>query len=261
MQTTSGMALANKTIAITRPTDQAKALTQLVQLESGNVIHFPLIEIAPLEDYSQFNAIINHIHQYDWVIFISSNAVQNGMPFLNSVFSAHTNLPKPRFAAIGPITAQTLYEFGIKDVYIPEGKYDSESLLALPLMQNMIGKKVMIIRGIGGRELLADTLKTRGATVTFAECYHRVNPQSDCLILDNAYQKQGLDALVVTSSEAMRNLLSLCNNAPWLNDVTFCVNHERVAEEAIKKRLTVKVASQSGDVGMMNLLRQLQTNI
>jgi uroporphyrinogen-III synthase len=148
-------------IAITRPAAQAQKLNALIELEGGTPISFPLIDIVPLEDYQTFNSTIEVIAEYDWAIFISSNAVQNGMPRL---LQAHTQLPsRLRFAAIGPVTAQEIQNFGINTVLTPVGRFDSESLLALPEMRQVAGKRIMIFRGVGGREVLAETLKARGA--------------------------------------------------------------------------------------------------
>ena len=97
-------------IAITRPVDQAKKLSALIEQAGGTPIIFPLIEITPLHDYSQFEAVINEIETYDWAIFISSNAVQNGMPRL-----VKTGIPSTlQFAAIGPVTASELHIFHAK---------------------------------------------------------------------------------------------------------------------------------------------------
>ncbi len=246
--------LAGVGIAITRPSDQAKKLTQLIEAAGGHVIPFPLIEIVPLNDYSSFECVIADIAAYDWIIFISSNAVQHGMPRL-----LKQKLPSSlKFAAIGPVTAKELQGFGIEEVLIPEGRFDSESLLSLPLMQVMQEKKVMIVRGIGGREVLADTLKSRGANVTFAECYQRTNPQKNVDALATAWSNQQLQAIVVTSSEAMRHLLDLALNTNWLKHVTLCVNHARIAEEPNKLGLTVLVAEAPGDEAMFNTLTNLQ---
>jgi uroporphyrinogen-III synthase len=118
-------------------------------------------------------------------------------------------------------------------------------------MLDMKGKKVMLVRGIGGRDVLANTLTERGAQVTFAECYQRVNPQTSCDVLAEAYRDGQLHALIVTSSEAMRYLLSMAGEADWLKHVVICVNHARVAEDAIKVGLTVKVADAAGDEAML----------
>src|SRR5688572_9423486 len=103
----SGKPLAGIGIAITRPVDQAKKLSALISEAGGTPISYPLIQITPLHDYSLFESVISHINQYDWAIFISSNAVQNGMPRLLK----QGILPQLQFAAIGPVTAGELQIF------------------------------------------------------------------------------------------------------------------------------------------------------
>lgn len=241
-------------IAITRPADQAKKLAALITEAGGTPILFPLIEIAPLDDYSQFEATISEIDSYDWAIFISSNAVQNGMPRLVKQGVP----PHLQFAAIGPVTAEELKGFGINTALSPQGRFDSESLLDLPEMHAMQGKKVMIFRGVGGREILAETLKARGAQVTFAECYRRINPQTNCDLLTQLYAENKLHGIVVTSSEAMRHLLDLARDAAWLKQVTLFVNHARIAEQPLQCGLKVIVADAPGDGAMLGKLICLQ---
>ena len=237
-------------IAITRPINQAKKLAALIEQAGGTPILFPLIEIEPLKDYSQFEAVISKIETYDWAIFISSNAVQNGMPRLLKQ-GIPSNL---KFAAIGPVTASELQSFGIKDVLIPNDRFDSESLLALPEMHAVSNKIILIVRGIGGREVLAESLKARGAQVSFAECYQRVNPQTNCELLANLYNEKKLHAVVVTSSEAMRHLLDLAGDADWLRNVALCVNHARIADLPRQLGLKALVADAPGDEAMLKQL-------
>jgi uroporphyrinogen-III synthase len=234
-------------IAITRPADQAKKLAALITEAGGTPILFPLIEITPLDDYSQFEAVISDINSYDWAIFISSNAVQNGLPRLLKQ-GAPKNL---QFAAIGPVTSKELQSFGVTNVLSPKDRFDSESLLALPEMHDVSNKKVMIFRGVGGRDVLAETLKARGAQVTFAECYQRINPQTDCNLLAQLYAEKKLHSIVVTSSEAMRHLLDLAGAADWLRNVILFVNHARIAELPLQMGLKVKVADALGDEAML----------
>ncbi len=246
-------------IAITRPTDQAKKLKWLIAESGGETIDFPLIEITGLNDYSAFHAAIADLNNIDWLIFISSNAVQNAMPRIQHIYPS---LPERcQFAAIGPVTAKELQQFGIKNVLIPEGRFDSESLLTLPEMQSMQGKNVLIVRGVGGRELLADRLKARGANVSFAECYQRINPQTDCQPLKKAYDENKCHAIVVTSSEAMQHLLQLAQAEEnwrtenhWLKQIKICVNHARIAEHESIKGLQIHIAETSGDNAMLDCL-------
>jgi uroporphyrinogen-III synthase len=204
--------------------------------------------------------VISEIESYDWAIFISSNAVQNGMPRMVKR-GIPTNL---KFAAIGPVTSSELQGFGVKDVLTPSShiqdgdkskvRFDSESLLALSEMTDVACKKILIVRGIGGRDVLAETLKTRGAQVSFAECYQRINPQTNCDLLAQLYSEKKLHGIVVTSSEAMRHLLDLAGDADWLRNVTLFVNHARIAELPLQMSLKVLVADELGDEAMLGKL-------
>lgn len=244
--------LAGCGIAITRPLDQAQDLASRITAEGGRPILFPLLAIAPLDDSRAFLEALEELDQVDWAIFISSNAVQQGMP---AVIQRYPQLPAGlRFAAIGPATSAELQRFGVSNTLMPQGRYDSESLLALNEMQNVSGQRILIFRGEGGRELLAEQLRTRGAEVRCAECYRRTNPQRDAGELQRLWQNRQLQAIVITSSEALRNLITLAGNAEWLRRVPVCVNHPRIAELARRHGLDVAVADAPGDQGMLECL-------
>jgi uroporphyrinogen-III synthase len=261
--------LKNVVIAVTRPIDQAKRLTALIEAAGGSSMLFPLIAIAPLEDYSAFEASIANIHEVDWAIFISTNAVQNAMPRLIKKLNGFSqtyvqanittqNFHPLKFAAIGPTTAEALMHqgsaIGLQNVLVPSVRFDSEALLNTPEMQAIANQRVVIFRGVGGREVLAETLKKRGAHVTFAESYHRINPQTDDTLLARAVKQQACHALVITSSEAMRHLIQLTHHADWLKTIPICVNHARIKEEASGLGLNISVAQAPGDEAMLACL-------
>ena len=242
-------------VAVTRPVDQAVSINESITHHGGHVISYPLLAIAPLEDYQVFEQAISQLGRVDWAIFISSNAVENAMPRIISKFGkVPENL---KFAAIGHQTAKALSLYGIHNVLIPHSRFDSESLLALPEMHDVANRNVFIFRGEGGRDVLADTLKSRGATVTFAECYRRVNPQNDTQPLTDAWQQGQLNAIIITSSEAMRNLLTMAKESKWLHHVTFCVNHARIAELPLQLGFKVMVTEAPGDDAMIQCLTKL----
>jgi uroporphyrinogen-III synthase len=247
--------LRNLHIVVTRPTEQAQSLCDAIRHHGGFAAEFPLLAIAPLENYQAFEQAITELEQADWAIFISSNAVANAMP---RVLKRYGAVPEGvNFAAIGHQTAKELALYGVHNVLIPHTRFDSETLLALPEMQAVANKTIMIFRGVGGRDVLAETLKSRGAKVIFAESYQRINPQINTTLLDQLWQHGKLDALVVTSSEAMRHLLHLAVNAEWLQHVTLCVNHARIAELPQQHGLKVRVANAPGDEAMLTCLSQL----
>ena len=247
--------LQNLHIAVTRPVDQAQSLCKAIEEHGGVAIEFPLIAISALENYQLFEQQITQLANTDWAIFISSNAVDFAMPH---VLKKYSQLPDQlKFAAIGQQTAHALSQYGVNKVLIPQGRYDSETLLALPEMQNVTSSTIAIFRGIGGRELMAETLKSRGAHVYFAESYQRVNPQKTTELLNSQWQQKKLDAVIVTSSEAMRYLLQMAAGETWLQHVTLCVNHERIAEQPRQLGLKVLVAEAPGDEAMLQCLSKL----
>ncbi len=251
----SQLSLHQRHIVITRPPAQANTLQSLLSVAGATSHLFPLIDIVALQDYSAFEAQLTRLDSYDWAIFISSNAVQNAMPYM---LKAWPQMPSSlKFAAIGPSTAQSLAQYGISQVLVPEQRFDSESLLALPQMQAVQQQKVLIFRGVGGREVLADTLRTRGAEVDFAECYRRINPQQNLATLYGLWQKKQLDAIVLTSSEAMRYLLDMveAEQADWMHEVLLCVNHARIAQQPQALAYRVAVAEAPGDAAMLQCLQ------
>ncbi|MCX7626896.1 MAG: uroporphyrinogen-III synthase [Methylophilaceae bacterium] len=257
MNSTPDHPLAGCGIVITRPQEQAGTLASLVRQAGGIPISFPLLEISPLDDYSVFDRIVDHLDDFDWAIFISSNAVQYGLP---RVLSRRSLPPTLQCAALGPMTAAALKEFGIHRVLTPADRFDSESLLNLPELQAVAGQRCVIFRGTGGRDLLAQTLRARGATVEFAECYQRILPHRDAHGLESLWHSGELHAVVVTSSEALRNLLALAGAAAWLRAVPLIVNHPRIAEIAAAHGLHAIAASGPGDTGLLQTLIDWRTS-
>lgn len=242
-------------VAVTRPVDQAESLMETIQHHGGNAILFPLLAISPLDDYGTFENVITDIERAEWAIFISTNAVEHSLPRIIKKFG---HVPENlKFAAIGHQTAKALSLYGIHEVLIPHTRFDSETLLGLAEMHDVGNKNIVIFRGLGGREVLADTLKSRGANVIFAESYRRINPQTDSQLLNNEWQQGKLDAVIVTSSEAMRNLLDMAGESEWLRHVILCVNHARIAELPLQRGFKVVVTEAPGNDAMMKCLSTL----
>jgi uroporphyrinogen-III synthase len=112
-----------------------------------------------------------------------------------------------RIAAIGRATAQALALAGLTVDLVPESGYNSEALLAMPQMQQLKGQNCLIVRGEGGREELATTLRSRGAYVEYLEVYKRVTPDIDNSQVSLLLAQDKLDVITVTSGEALQNLL------------------------------------------------------
>jgi uroporphyrinogen-III synthase len=238
--------LANLSIVVTRPREQATDLAQRIGRLGGRALLFPLLEIAPVSDQAALQEQLVRLAQFDLLIFISPNAVRFGM-------AAMPPLPDTvRIATVGQGSAHALGELGVSGIIAPTGRYDSEALLALPGLQTVSGWRVAILRGDGGRELLGDTLKARGATVEYITCYRRSKPRFDAASLLAAAP----DAITVTSSEALGHLWEMLEQPARtrLAATPLFVPHARIAELARQQGWHHVVVAESGDDGMMAAL-------
>jgi uroporphyrinogen-III synthase len=178
---------------------------------------------------------------YALAVFISPNAVEYSVPAILSSRGWPADL---QAVAIGQGSVALLAAYGIKNTLAPLERFDSEALLELPALQRpcVAGKRVVIFRGNGGRELLADSLRERGAEVDYVSCYQRSAPDS-AAVLEALWRSEQLDALTVSSSEGLRNLVDLLD-APArasLRTTPVFVPHPRIAE------LAQKLGLQRGD--------------
>ncbi len=244
---TSNQPLAGLNIVVTRPREQAAGLVRRIEQLGGKPLVFPLLEIEAIRDDRTLREQISRLGQTDLAIFISPNAVHYGMA---AIRASGVLPPSLRFAAVGQGSARALRELGIEHVIAPTGRFDSEGLLALPELQNVAGMRVMVFRGDGGRELLGDTLKARGAKLEYASCYLRSKAELDA----GAMLEAAPDAITVTSSEALSHLLEMLDEAQRriVCAIPLFVPHERIASAARQLGWQQAVVTESGDDGMMS---------
>ena len=241
--------LAGLNIVVTRPREQAAKLAQRIGQAGGTPLLFPLLDITAVQDSNMLREQISRLAQFDLAIFISPNAVQYGMAAILAAGSLPAGL---KLATIGQGSARELREFGIPTVIAPTERSDSEGLLELPELQNVAGWRVMILRGNGGRELLGDTLKARGATVEYVTCYLRDKPQQDVgALLDTAP-----DAITITSSEALGYFWQMLDESAQdaLRDTPLFVPHARIAELARQQGWRQVQLTGAGDDGLLSAL-------
>ncbi|MCX2782746.1 uroporphyrinogen-III synthase [Microbulbifer thermotolerans] len=256
--------LQGKRILITRPEHQCGDWLALLQSAGARVDSIPMLAIEPIEKgpgWQVLKAQVLDFDQVDHAIFVSRNAVQLGCDWLEDYWP---QLPQgPRYYAIGAATTSALRSRGIECVTsesIPD-TMDSEALLSLPSLQNVTGQRVLIFRGSGGRTLMGDTLRARGARVDYCELYRRVLP-ADALPQLQQYNVQP-DAISVHSGETLTNLAHCIQQAtrPALFGVPVVCPSVRVAGLAGElgfQRATA--ARNAGDAAMLAALQALLAN-
>ena len=222
----SNFSLKNKTILVTRPEDLATPLLQRINEAGGNAQHYPVIQISRIDKSEDLNAILNSLSNFDIAIFISPTAVIKTLQTINTLPS-HLTL-----AVIGRSTSTMLKKHGYQAKIIPD-EFNSESLLQHPSLQqeNVINKSIIIFRGIGGRDLLSNTLTERGANVVYAEIYKR---EKNSLASLTQNQLSDIDALTVTSNEGLQNLFDLTDNKEQLVKLPIIVPGDRAHKLANK---------------------------
>ena len=220
--------LAGVGVIVTRPARQAAGLTRQLAALGATPIVYPAIVILPPADRALLDAVHATLDRFDIAIFVSANAVEYGVP-------APETWPSKLLAlAPGPGTAAALAATGIAGARIPTTTFDSSGLLALSELRDVAGKHVVVFRGEGGRADLGDTLRERGAAVTYVECYRRAAPATGAAGLGEVLREGRAHALTLTSSEGLDNLCALlaATDLERLRRVPAFVPHPRIAEHA-----------------------------
>ncbi len=196
--------LSDVGVLVTRAAHQAGSLCGQIAAQGGLPIRFPAVEIIRPADLELARAQMASAEDYDFLIFISQNAVLYGLKL-----SPDEKLTSgPALVAVGRSTAQRLAEAGYPVDVVPENRFDSEALLETPELKNVRGCRVLIVRGNGGREYLANELTQRGALVAYAEVYTRHCPEKDATNLIQRW-RDDIDIVTVTSIDLLDNLFTL----------------------------------------------------
>ncbi len=225
-------------------------MSALVRAAAGRPVVFPALEIVDTVDSRALRALVDRLEHFDIAVFVSPTAASRGLSFIRSRRELPPGL---EIAAIGKGTARELQRLGVSEVIAPERGADSEALLALPQFAALEGRSVVVFRGAGGRELLANTLARRGASVQYAECYRRMRPQADAQALLRAFGRGEIHAVTVTSAEGLSNLFDRVGTLgrPWLRTTALFVPHERIAARARELGVADVIVTGAGDEAMV----------
>ena len=211
---------------VVRPAAQANQLVQMLRQLGHAPLCCPLLETRPGCDLPHLGDMLR---EADLVIAVSMHAIHFAHHFL---LQTGQTWPHIDYFAVGQASADAFAEAGIQALCPADPR--SEGLLALPALQGVSGRRVLILRGNDGRDLIARTLASRGALVHYCATYERHYPDLDGDALTRHWQAAGLDSLLITSGELLQRLLALVPGPqhPWLYDRLLVVPSPRVAEMA-----------------------------
>jgi len=219
-------------LLLTRPADESAALSSVLAEQGIFSSCLPLLEIVPIAPSDTMREVIQGLDRYCAVIVVSKPAARIGVDLLSQQWPQP---PRLKWFTVGAATAQILENAGL-DVSFPAEGDDSEALLELPELREAITRpdpRVLILRGEGGRELLAERLRELGASVDYLELYRRGLPHYATAALPGRIEAERLNGLVVSSGQGFEHLRQLAGDAwPRLARLPLFVPSPRVAELA-----------------------------
>ena len=256
--------LAGISVLLTRPATQAVGIAQAIHNLGGNVVSLPLLEIEAITErvaVEKLKSSIMALDNYDAAIFISTNAATLGVEWIENYWP---QLPLGIEAyAVGPGTAEILRKLPWQ-VHCSDTGVTSEDLLALPGLLNVKDKRIALFRGQGGRELIAESLRTRGARVDYLELYARTVPQYSRDEVLQQIEREGINVVVTTSMQVLDSFLHLIDTATvsseLLRRLSVIVPSQRVREHALAAGFKHVInAGGADDQTVLRSLQQLQS--
>ncbi|OGT23890.1 MAG: hypothetical protein A3I12_07120 [Gammaproteobacteria bacterium RIFCSPLOWO2_02_FULL_38_11] len=240
-----------KKILITRPEPFATQLAQAMYAAGFDTILCPMLEIVEPRKMTSLEKLFQDLNFFDFAIFISPTAVLKTFSKLKKPWPTHIKV-----FAIGQGTAKALMSQGISKVIFPTS-FCSESLLAMEELKNVKNKKIIIFRGKGGRPLLGNALEAQEACVSHAVVYERKMPAILREKQLKLWKEARIDAIVVSSQEALENMISLVGEKEkcWLQQQCFLVTSLKTQAYAHHQGFkTVLLARDASDQAIIDVL-------
>jgi len=257
----SALPLAGLRVLVTRPKPQAEELAKKLVQEGAEPLVMPLLDIvpftedAPEQEWLHIKNAVLELDRFQHVIFISTNAARWGCYWVDQYWP---QWPIAQHVyAIGKATAVALSQHGVSAVSGIDSM-NSEVLLELPELQSVMKDKILIFRGVGGREHLAQQLRKRGADVSYCEVYRRSCPEYYRGELAEKIRNQGVSVISVSSGETLTNLCTLLSSedlAKITSELALLVPSKRVAKLADERGFHhILIADNATDSAMIAAL-------
>lgn len=221
-----------------RPRPEGEGLQRQLREAGLHSVHIPIFDIEPLSNQQQKD-VLSHQKEYSAIIFVSQNAVRYGFAVLNKLETRALSL-----FAVGPATGGLLTKaardcsgyLATPVLYPGMSQAHSEGFLELAELDKLQeGDTALIVRGVSGRELIKETLESRGVRVDYLDVYQRQVATQAKIAIPEFWQtyKNCIDSVLVaiSSGEALKNLIPLTPEF-FYNKCRLLVSSERLAEFA-----------------------------
>ena len=194
-------------VLVTRPRQKASQFAHALHGIGAEAIVFPCIEIQPVDDTTLLDRALAKLDCYDWLLFTSTNAVDIVAERMESLRVTHIN-GKPRLAAIGPQTAATMREHGLKPNFVPE-QFISEAIL--PGLGDLKGRWVLLPTADIADNYLPAAIQSADGIAHVITAYRTLPAVPDPQGM--AQLRQGIDVVTFTSGSTVRNFFAITRQA------------------------------------------------
>lgn len=243
-------------ILVTRPSPAGEQLVNRLRARGKSAWHLPLIDFTPGNDLPHLAQRLADLMAGDLLFIVSQHAINYAHPWLTQ--QGVTWPARLRYFAVGRTTGLRLHDLCGLPVSYPDEGETSEDLLRLPALARIEGKRALILRGNGGREVLEQTLRQRGVHTTYCECYRRSPIHYDGEEQGRRMRTLGIDTLVITSGEMLQQFYTLMPEYyrhAWLTHCRLIVISERLAMLARQLGWTdIVVANAADNDALMRVL-------
>lgn len=204
--------LAGKTVLVTRSEGQAETFRELLQAQGARVLEMPTLVIQPPASWDPLDQAIQQLEQFDWLLLTSANAVTHFFARLHHHKQDSRALHALRVAVVGSKTAAVLAHYGIHPDLVPP-EFVADALLEV-WPEPVMGQRVLFPRvESGGRDVLVQGLRQRGAQVLEVAAYQSVCPQQPDPQVIAALKARQVDLLSFASSKTVQHFAQLIRQA------------------------------------------------
>ncbi len=200
--------LFGRRIIVTRSRDQASVFAELLIDLGATTIEFPTIDVVPPSSWDELDNAINSLETYRWIILSSANAVRFFMERLRELGKDLRTLKGVNICVVGPKTAESLEQYGLKADLVPT-EFKAEGVLAALGGMQVKGQKFLIPRAKIAREIIPEKLRALGADVTVATAYENVKPAVDTDRIKKLFRENKISAVTFTSSSTVHNFVEI----------------------------------------------------
>lgn len=200
--------LFGRRIVITRPRAQAAEFAEQLESLGAEVVPFPTIETVPPPSWAGLDGAIRRASEFDWVVFTSANGVRVFFERLQILGADVRDWHRARFAAIGPQTAKTLQQCAVRVELIP-GEFRAEAVVDALVVAGVAGRRVLLPRAAGARDVLPVQLRRHGAVVEEVATYTTVLPVGLAEDVRMLLRRGGADLVTFTSSSTVHNFVAI----------------------------------------------------